>query len=122
MELKRLVPMTYDKMFKSVLTSKEARSYLVDIISGIVKIDREKVDKNLVFKKEEHSIIGISEKRKVSDLVVEVSYGVINLEMNREYYKGLLDRNHEYVSKIRDNIIKEGDNYKDMKKSCANKF
>ncbi len=116
MELKRLVPMTYDKMFKSVLTSKEARSYLVDIISGIVKIDREKVDKNLVFKKEEHSIIGISEKRKVSDLVVEVSYGVINLEMNKEYYKGLLDRNHEYVSKIRDNIIKEGDNYKDMKK------
>ena len=37
MELKRLVPMTYDKMFKCVLTSKEARSYLVDIISGIVK-------------------------------------------------------------------------------------
>lgn len=116
MEVKRLVPMTYDKMFKSVLTSKEARSYLVDIISGIIKVDREKVDKNLVFKREEHNIIGISEKRKISDLIVEVSYGVINLEMNRDYYKGLLDRNHEYVSKIRDNIIKEGDNYKDMKK------
>lgn len=112
----KLVPMTYDKMFKCVLTSKEARNYLVDIISGIIKINRDEVDKNLVFKKEEHSISAISEKRKISDLVVEVSYGVINLEMNKDYYKGLLDRNHEYVSKIRDNIIKQGENYKDMKK------
>ena len=32
--------MTYDKMFKSILTSIEARKYLVDIISGITGIEK----------------------------------------------------------------------------------
>lgn len=112
----KIIPMTYDKMFKSVLTSKEAREYLVDIIAGITGLPKDKVKKDMVFKNTEHQLTSISEKKKISDMVVEVSYGVINLEMNKYYYDGLLDRNHEYISKIRENIIKEGASYEDMKK------
>ena len=112
----KIIPMTYDKMFKSVLTSREAREYLVDIIAGITGLPKDKVKKDMVFKNTEHQLTSISEKKKISDMVVEVSYGVINLEMNKYYYEGLLDRNHEYISKIRENIIKEGAAYEDMKK------
>ena len=36
----KIIPMTYNKMFKSVLTSIEARKYLVDIISGITGMEK----------------------------------------------------------------------------------
>ena len=112
----KIIPMIYDKAFKSILTSKEVRSYLIDIISDVIKIDKEEIRKNIVFKQNEHNLLGINEKRKTSDLIVEISYGVIKLEMNKDWYDGLFDRNHEYISKIRENILKEEKRYNKLKK------
>ena len=112
----KIIPMIYDKAFKSILTSKEVRSYLIDIISDVIKIDKEEIRKNIVFKQNEHNLLGINEKRKTSDLIVEISYGVINLEMNKDWYDGLFDRKHEYISKIRENILKEEKRYNKLKK------
>ena len=112
----KIIPMIYDKAFKSILTSKEVRSYLIDIISDVIKIDKEEIRKNIVFKQNEHNLLGINEKRKTSDLIVEISYGVINLEMNKDWYDELFDRNHEYISKIRENILKEEKRYNKLKK------
>lgn len=113
---KKFIPLTYDKMFKMVLLSKEARSYLIDVISLITKIPKDSIKKNITFKNNEHRLSAISEKKKISDLVVDVGNGVINIEMNKDYYDGLLDRNHDYISKIRNNIISEAKTYKDMKR------
>ena len=118
----KIIPMTYDKMFKSVLTSKEGRWYLVDLISNITKIKRSKIEKNIVFKNSEHQIIGIGEKKKISDLVVEVKECVINLEMNKEYYEGIENRNYAYISKIRESMIGEAEEYKDIKKTIQINF
>ena len=112
----KIIPMIYDKAFKSILTSKEVRSYLIDIIADVIKIDKEEIRKNIVFKQNEHNLLGINEKRKTSDLIVEISYGVINLEMNKDWYDGLFDRNHEYISKVRENILKEEKRYNKLKK------
>ena len=112
----KIIPMIYDKAFKSILTSKEVRSYLIDIISDVIKIDKEEIRKNIVFKQNEHNLLGINEKRKTSGLIVEISYGVINLEMNKDWYDELFDRNHEYISKIRENILKEEKRYNKLKK------
>lgn len=112
----KLIPMTYDKMFKSVLTSKEARGYLAGIISDITGLPKKKLEKNMVIKNSEHSINSISEKKKISDLVVEIKDSVINLEMNKYYYDGLIDRNHEYIAKIRESLVKEGETYSELKK------
>lgn len=38
----KIIPMTYDKMFKSVLTTKEAKGYLISLISNITGIEKEK--------------------------------------------------------------------------------
>ena len=116
MQEAKIIPMIYDKAFKSILTSKEVRSYLIDIIADVIKIDKEEIRKNIVFKQNEHNLLGINEKRKTSDLIVEISYGVINLEMNKDWYDGLFDRNHEYISKIRENILKEEKRYNKLKK------
>lgn len=115
-EKMRLIPMTYDKVFKSVLTSIEARDYLSEIISDITRLPKEKIKKDMVFKNSELMVKSINEKRKISDLVVEVKDCVINLEMNKDYYDGLVDRNHEYITKIRESMIGEGKEYKDLKK------
>ena len=116
MQEAKIIPMIYDKAFKSILTSKEVRSYLIDIIADVIKIDKEEIRKNIVFKQNEHNLLGINEKRKTSDLIVEISYGVINLEMNKDWYDELFDRNHEYISKIRENILKEEKRYNKLKK------
>jgi len=112
----RIIPMTYDKMFKSVLTSKEARDYLSEIISEITGLPKKEIKRDMVFKNSEHSINSISEKKKISDLVVEVKENVINLEMNKDYYDGLVDRNHEYITKIRESMLGEGKEYKELRK------
>lgn len=114
--IKNIIPMTYDKMFKGVLTSKEARGYLISLISNITGIKKENIKDNIVFKNNEQKINGISGKKKITDMVVEIDDNVINLEMNKEYYEGLIDRNNEYISKIRESIILEGGNYSDIPK------
>lgn len=115
-EKTRIIPMTYDKMFKSVLTSKEARDYLSEIISDITGFPKKNIKRDMVFKNNEHSINSINEKKKISDLLVEVKDNVINLEMNKDYYDGLVDRNHEYIIKIRESMLGEGKEYKELKK------
>ena len=112
----KIIPMTYDKMFKSVLTSKEARGYLASIISDITGLPKNKIEKDMIIKNSEYSINSISEKKKISDLVVEIKDSVINLEMNKYYYDGLIDRNHEYIAKIRESLVKEGETYSELKK------
>ncbi len=112
----KIVPMIYDKVFKGVLTSKETRGYLTNLISNITGIKREDLINNLVFKNNEQQVTGVSEKKKITDMVVEIKDCVINLEMNKEYYEGLMDRNNEYISKIRESIIYEGESYSDVPK------
>ena len=112
----KIIPMTYDKMFKSVLKSKEAREYLIDIIGEITGLPKEKIRKDIKIKDPEYRVNSVSERKKISDMVVEIKEGVINLEMNKDYYDGLIDRNHDYMLKIREQMIKEGEDYKDIKK------
>ena len=112
----KIIPMIYDKVFKGVLTSKDTRGYLVNLISNITGIKRENLINNLVFKNNEQQVTGVSEKKKITDMVVDIKDCVINLEMNKEYYDGLMDRNNEYISKIRESIILEGESYSDVPK------
>lgn len=112
----QIIPMTYDKMFKSVLKSKEAREYLIDIIGEITGLPKERIRKDIRIKDPEYEVNSISERKKISDMVVEIKEGVINLEMNKDYYEGLIDRNHDYMLKIRNQMLKEKEDYKEIKK------
>ena len=97
----KVVTMTSDTVFKSVLQDRDCEDYLVDLISGITKIKREFIKQNLVFKNSELSKEELEEKGKVTDLLIELRDNIINLEMNKKYYDGLFDKNGRYVDKVK---------------------
>ncbi len=115
-EKTKIIPMTFDIVFKSVLNDSKTEGYLIDIISGITKIDKKHIKGNIVFKNTELSKGEIKEKGKIADLIVEVKDNVINLEMNKNYYDGLFDKNDRYIEKIKDGIVTKGSKYSTQKK------
>lgn len=66
----KVIPMTYDYVFKSVLS--ENKEYLARILSNILNIDKEYILDNLVYKNTEHTKLSKKDKRKISDLIAEV--------------------------------------------------
>lgn len=112
----RLIPMTYDVVFKSVLQDKESEGYLVDLISGITSIKKELIKGNIVFKNTELVKDEIVEKGKATDLIIELKNNIINLEMNKRYYDGLIEKNDRYIDKIKDGTILSGEKYGKMEK------
>ncbi len=85
-----VVPVTSDRMFKAILM--DSKEYLADILSNILD--------NLVFKNTEQGILGVSEKRKVTDLIVDINKLTINIEMNASYSKASVRKNNAYLSRI----------------------
>lgn len=110
----KVIPMTYDYVFKSVLS--ENKEYLARILSNILNIDKEYILDNLVYKNTEHTKLSKKDKRKISDLIVEVENMKINLEMNKGYYKSLTHKNNMYVYRLILGSIKEKEEYIDYDK------
>ena len=112
----KVIPMTYDVVFKSVLQDKKCEAYLIDLLSNITKIKKEYIKGNMVFKNTELKKDEIKEKGKTTDLIIEFKDNIINLEMNKNYYDGLFDKNDRYVDKIKDGLIVKGEKYIKQKK------
>ena len=55
---------------------------------------------DMEIKNSKHMKSHVREKRKVSDLIVDVEDNRINLECNMEYYDGLFSKNNEYQHKL----------------------
>ena len=90
---RKIIPMIYDEVFKSVLQDKESEGYLVDIINNVTGIKKDYMKGNIVFKNVELPKNSVREKGKATDLIVEIKENIINLEMNKNYYEGLYDKN-----------------------------
>ena len=58
------------KLFSKFLS--ENKEYLARILSNILNIDKEYILDNLVYKNTEHTKLSKKDKRKISDLIVEV--------------------------------------------------
>ena len=92
-----VIPETYDPVFKSILT--KCREYLAEVVHGITGIPKDEVLKGIIINSE-FVVNNIEEKRRTSDLIIELKDNVINLEMNNKYYKYLNRRNNGYLYKI----------------------
>ena len=104
----KIVPMIYDRVFKSVLQAKESRNYLIDILSNITGIPKEDFKGNIVFKNSELYNDEANEKLKIADLIIELDKSVINLEMNKKFYFGLIDKNDRYIYKLKEGLVYPG--------------
>ena len=106
----------YDIVFKSVLQAPRCRDYLIELIYIITHIPKEGMKKNLRIENSEHLVSHTKEKRKVSDMIVSIENNIINLEMNQEYYEGLLKKNEDYLFKLASESIHVGESYDSQKK------
>ena len=113
---RKIIPMIYDEVFKSVLQDKESEGYLVDIINNVTGIKKDYMKGNIVFKNVELPKNSVGEKGKATDLIVEIKENIINLEMNKNYYEGLYDKNDSYLEKIKEGSITRGQIYPRRKK------
>src|SRR5574344_1792345 len=100
MDETRLIPMTFDQMFKTILrTSREYTSTLINLITGIplsVLKEAEFIDTNIM---DEH----VTSKHQISDLIISVDDLTINLEI----------KNTSYIFGIYKNMFKVGKEYID---------
>ncbi len=112
----KVITMTSDTVFKSVLQDRNCEDYLVDIISGITLLNKNYIKNNLVFKNSELIKDENIEKAKVTDLLIELSDNIINLEMNKKHYDGLFDKNDRYVDKIKNGLVMKGEKYGKQRK------
>ena len=115
-EKQRIIPMIYDVVFKSVLQDKESEDYLIDIISNITGIKKDYMKGNIVFKNSKLPKNNIKEKGKATDLIVELKENIINLEMSKNYYEGLYDKNDGYLDKIKDGVLTMGQTFQRRRK------
>ena len=116
MKKDKVIPATFDPVFKALLTSEECREYLADLIHIVTKIPKKDIINNIVIKNSEHMNNKAKEKRKISDLIVDVLNNWINLEINKEYYEGLFSKNNAYQHKIASEQFLSGESYLEEKK------
>ena len=87
-ETEEIVPITNDKMFFHIMhTQKE---YLTNLIHYITKIPLEEL-KELEYIDTTLSENNKEKKHERSDIVVKAGNYIINLEMNKHYYKELIN-------------------------------
>ena len=106
--MSKVRPITNDKMFFHIMhTNKE---YLVNLIHYITKIpidelkDLEYIDTTLGENNKDN-------KHERSDIVVKAGNYIINLEMNKYYYKELIVKNFSYLCLLNNNVNIEGEEY-----------
>ena len=104
----KIVPITDDKMFFHIMHTN--KKYLINLIHYITKIPIEKL-KDLEYIDTTLGESNKKNKHERSDIVVKCDNYVINMEMNRSYYKELMVKNFSYLCLLNNNVNIEGEKY-----------
>ena len=100
---------TLDGVFKAIMGG--CLLYLGDIISKLTGLDKNFIIKNFKEQNVEYKIANALEKKKVSDFIFKLPGFIINLECNRGYWDGLIERNDAYFCKIKGELLSKGEEY-----------
>ena len=100
---------TLDGVFKAIMGG--CLLYLGDIISELTGLDKDFIIKNFKEQNVEHKIANALERKKVSDFIFKLPGYIINLECNRGYWDGLIERNDAYFCKIKGELLSKGEEY-----------
>ena len=106
-----VLPATEDVVFKNLIM--ESREFLIIILEHFLGIDKEVIRKNMHLENTVLPVSNAKEKKKVTDIIVRVENKVVNLQMNDSYYKGLINRNIDYILKGKTEANFSGENYDD---------
>ena len=108
----KVIPLIQDFILYEILTEPNLKEYVSYIVSKIMNMAYDYVLKEMTVISPRHRISNKRSKRMISDIVLRVGNNIINIEGNKKYYKGLLERNHIYYSKLISNSLSINDSYK----------
>lgn len=111
----KTLELTSDVVFKSFMLSDNTKNYKARLISLITSIDEE-VLRKAKYTSQELKINNKQDKIFKTDIIAEIKNHMLNIEMNKEYYDGLFQKNTSYYSRIRSEELDSGEDYIDLKK------
>ena len=110
----KVIPATYDTMFKIVMSSCPA--YVTFLISEFTNIGKDDLLKNIIIQNNELPLSNAKERKKISDFIAKIDKSLINFEMNSEYYDGLLIRNQAYLGKLEGESLNTSESFSNMQR------
>ena len=99
----KIIPGTFDPVFKEIFTSPDCHNYVCTLISHLTNINQKCLKENL-------KVINNNLPKK------RVKGHTINIEMNKNYYEGLFEKNDMYQHTILSRSMRKGQSYKTLKK------
>ena len=110
----KVLPATYDSIFKALFTDPDMRGILAFIISEVIKIKKEFLYENMIIENSEIPKSNAFLKKNTTDILVSVLNKSILLEMNRYNTVGNEFHNmaHYYAGIVK--AIKEADSYETL--------
>ena len=108
----QFIPLTSDTMFKEVFGRN--KRYVSLLLSWQLELDYNYIYNNLTYLNSNLPINRIKNYKFTTDILVIIGDIIINIEMNRKYWKGLENRNLAYLDKIYSSQFKKGHKKKDF--------
>lgn len=110
---KNILELTSDVVFKAFMLSDNTKEYKAKLIHLITGISYEKL-LHATYVSKEFPVNNKKDKSYRSDIMVDISKNILNLEMNSSYYHGLFIKNNRYINKIGGDSFDKGENYLEM--------
>ena len=104
----KLIPLTYDKMFKGIF--KERLDILKLFILCQLELDIDPSECKIELLDSELPKISKREYQKTVDLYVKIDKIYVNIEVNREYFKNINKRNLMYADRLYSLVLEQGEN------------
>ena len=86
-----------DSIFKMIYLSEIGRKHMCSIISNLYYLDYFDLIKNMKIYNSEHINFNINNKSSYSDIIYIYKNKIFIIEMNRQYYKKIINKNHFYL-------------------------
>ena len=107
----KVIPATFDKIFKSIWQDERNKKLLSYMISFITKLNKKELYNNMEFKNTEIPKENFKEKGMITDLLIASLKTLFNLEMNKAPDKGRIKKNNGYAHKLATYTSKTNDKY-----------
>ncbi len=111
----KLLELTSDVVFKSFMLSEATTNFKARLLHQITNIPEDDLKKATY---ESSELSGDSKFSKVyrTDIIVRIAKHIINIEMNNDYYEGVIEKNESYLNKISSEQFIRGDSYTNISK------
>ena len=108
-----LIAITMDKMFKAIFI--DNKNLLKKFILSQLPLDLEEDEVNLQIINSEIPVSNIKEYRKTVDIIVSLNDNIfVNLEVNRQSFNKIKNRNYLYKNSMINQTLKSGDSLKKL--------